>query len=377
MARYNTVISSGSISAQATIGSPSQGLYTEFTGTAPYNVDLASPVTYQGASQNFYNSTSSVVTLRTVINGGYIQGPGQTGTSTTLAMPAGSTLTLFSDGSNYQAISVNGGNITTANLSATGTVGLSPTGAVVTISPTGSSGQVVIASPTANSSAGTMDNINIGATTRGSGAFTTLASNGATTFTLGTDASSYSNGGTLTVTGGVGISGQVFTNGNITSGGLLSLTVGSGKHSISSTSTGSSTTTGAFTVAGDIGCNGTIRTVGFVETSSKVFKENITPIDNALNRILKLNGVTYDRKDTKQHEAGLIAEHVFKIIPDVVSLDAKGKPYGIQYTKLTAYLIESIKTLQAEIDELKGVNSKIVKKASAKTTVKKITKGGK
>lgn len=354
MARYNTVISSGSISAQATIGSPSQGLYTEFTGTAPYNVDLASPVTYQGASQNFYNSTSNVVTLRTVINGGYIQGPGQTGTSTTLAMPAGSTLTLFSDGSNYQAISVNGGNITTANLSATGTVGLSPTGAVVTISPTGSSGQVVIASPTANSSAGTMDNINIGATTRGSGAFTTLASNGATTFTLGTDASSYSNGGTLTVTGGVGISGQVFTNGNITSGGLLSLTVGSGKHSISSTSTGSSTTTGAFTVAGDIGCNGTIRTVGLIETSSIAFKENINPITGALDAILKLTGVTYDRKDgSTKNEVGLIAEEVYKITPWLVSLDEKGKPYGVHYTKLSAYLIESIKELKKETEELK------------------------
>jgi hypothetical protein len=43
-----------------------------------------------------------------------------------------------------------------------------------------------------------------------------------------------------------------------------------------------------------------------------------------------------------------------KIIPDLVSLDANGKPHGIKYTKLGAYLIEAIKTIKADIDQLKG-----------------------
>jgi hypothetical protein len=91
-----------------------------------------------------------------------------------------------------------------------------------------------------------------------------------------------------------------------------------------------------------------------VETSSIAFKENVNPIDNALGLVMQLAGVTYDRKDNKEHEAGLIAEQVYKIIPDLVSLDTTGKPHGIKYTKLTAYLLESIKSLKTEIEELKG-----------------------
>jgi len=64
---------------------------------------------------------------------------------------------------------------------------------------------------------GTMDNVDIGSTTRGSGAFTTLTSNGATTFTAGTS-STDSTTGTVVVTGGVGISENlnVGTNADIT-----------------------------------------------------------------------------------------------------------------------------------------------------------------
>jgi hypothetical protein len=89
------------------------------------------------------------------------------------------------------------------------------------------------------------------------------------------------------------------------------------------------------------------------ESSSKALKMNINPIDNALDAILKLKGVTYDRKDgTSQNEAGLIAEQVNKILPNIVSKDEKGKPTGIHYTKLTAYLIEAVKSLQSEINVL-------------------------
>jgi hypothetical protein len=90
------------------------------------------------------------------------------------------------------------------------------------------------------------------------------------------------------------------------------------------------------------------------EDSSITLKENINPIENALENILKLSGVTYDRIDTKEHEAGLIAEWVELVIPDLVTKDSSGKPIGIKYTKLTAYLIESIKELKQQVDSLKG-----------------------
>ena len=114
------------------------------------------------------------------------------------------------------------------------------------------------------------------------------------------------------------------------------------------------TATGTLVVTGGVGISGQITAATIVETSSIAFKENIMPIENALDTVMKLFGVFYDRKDTKEHEAGLIAEDVYKHAPDLVSLDKNGNPYGIKYTKLGAYLIESIKELKQEIDKLKG-----------------------
>jgi hypothetical protein len=90
------------------------------------------------------------------------------------------------------------------------------------------------------------------------------------------------------------------------------------------------------------------------ETSSIALKENIEPIENALDSILKLSGVTYDRKDSQVHEAGLIAEWVDEVLPDLVTKDANGNAVGIKYSKLSAYLIECVKSLKQEIDSLKG-----------------------
>jgi hypothetical protein len=90
------------------------------------------------------------------------------------------------------------------------------------------------------------------------------------------------------------------------------------------------------------------------ETSSIAYKENVSPIDSALDKVLQLMGVTYDRKDgSSKNEAGLIAEDVAKVLPNIVS-EKEGKPEGIQYTKLTAYLIECIKELNAKIERLEG-----------------------
>jgi len=91
-----------------------------------------------------------------------------------------------------------------------------------------------------------------------------------------------------------------------------------------------------------------------VETSSITLKENILPIENALENILKLSGVTYDRIDTKENESGLIAEWVNEVLPSLVTKDSSGKVVGVKYTKMIAYLIESIKSLKDEIDDIKG-----------------------
>ena len=98
---------------------------------------------------------------------------------------------------------------------------------------------------------------------------------------------------------------------------------------------------------------GTLTATALVETSSVTFKENITPIENALDSILKLTGVIYDRKDGSSHnEAGVIAEQVNEVLPNLVTKDENGNPYGVNYTKFSAYLIEAVKELSDKIAEI-------------------------
>jgi hypothetical protein len=228
-----------------------------------------------------------------------------------------------------------------------------------------------------------IQNTPIGTTQRSSGAFTTLAANGLTSITS-SQASTSTASGALTVTGGVGVGGVVYAagfngpvTGNITgnvTGNLSGVVTGSlnGPVGAVSRSTGAfttltansavtltantestSTATGTLVVTGGVGVSGTIYTNNFVQTSSIELKENVNPISNALNTVLQLAGVTYDRKDTKEKDAGLIAEEVIKILPNVVAKDQNGDPIGIHYTKLIAYLVESIKELKLEIENLK------------------------
>jgi len=152
---------------------------------------------------------------------------------------------------------------------------------------------------------------------------------------------------------GSNVYGSAANSGTLTLRGTTSATKATASVLMTDGVASSTTATGTLVVTGGVGVSGQLTATTIVETSSIAFKENVNPIENALDLILQLVGVTYDRKDQVRHEAGLIAEDVYKIVPNLVSLDENGKPYGIQYTKITAYLIESIKALKQEINELK------------------------
>ena len=139
-----------------------------------------------------------------------------------------------------------------------------------------------------------------------------------------------------------------------TSGGVGSLTVSNSKISFQPSS-GNLAISGNLSGAVNGTFSGTVQAATLTETSSITLKENISPIENALDSISKLVGVVYDRKDgSSKDEAGLIAEEVNEVLPNLVRKDAAGNPESIQYTKLTAYLIEAVKSLKEEIVELKG-----------------------
>jgi hypothetical protein len=82
---------------------------------------------------------------------------------------------------------------------------------------------------------------------------------------------------------------------------------------------------------------------------------NIHPVENALSKVERLRGVSYDLKDSGKHEIGVIAEEVGQVVPEVVSYEQNGKDAtGVDYSRLTALLIEAVKQQQREIRDLKS-----------------------
>ncbi len=89
---------------------------------------------------------------------------------------------------------------------------------------------------------------------------------------------------------------------------------------------------------------------GWATYSSRRWKTNIQPLHDALGMIERLQGVSYDLKDSGKHEIGVIAEEVGKVVPEVVSYEENGKDArGVDYSRLTALLIEATKEQQALI----------------------------
>ena len=89
--------------------------------------------------------------------------------------------------------------------------------------------------------------------------------------------------------------------------------------------------------------------------SDEKLKTNIKTIDNALDKVLSLRGVEFDRIDTGDHQIGVIAQEVEKIIPDVVYPKQPAPDYetkSVAYANLVGLLIEAIKEQNQRIDEL-------------------------
>ncbi|UYL07710.1 tail fiber domain-containing protein [Bdellovibrio sp. SKB1291214] len=88
---------------------------------------------------------------------------------------------------------------------------------------------------------------------------------------------------------------------------------------------------------------------GCTSTSDRRLKENIQPLQDSLNSILKLEGVTYNYIDktrfTNQQQVGVIAQDVEKVFPQVVITDEKTGFKAVAYDHLVAPLIEAVKSL--------------------------------
>jgi hypothetical protein len=90
------------------------------------------------------------------------------------------------------------------------------------------------------------------------------------------------------------------------------------------------------------------------ETSSLRYKENVETIKYGLDRVLQMRGVTYNKKDNGVKEVGVIAEEIYEVLPEVVLKNEEGDIDSVSYSRITAVLIEAIKDLKKEIEDLKA-----------------------
>jgi hypothetical protein len=112
---------------------------------------------------------------------------------------------------------------------------------------------------------------------------------------------------------------------------------------------------GTVYVAGSVLANGDITAY---YTSDQRLKTNLQKIDNALDKVDQLEGITFNwnelatGKNMSVREAGLLAQQVNTVLPEAVSTRADGY-MAVQYEKTIPLLIEAIKELKAEINQLK------------------------
>ncbi|MEK7553382.1 MAG: tail fiber domain-containing protein, partial [Patescibacteria group bacterium] len=150
-----------------------------------------------------------------------------------------------------------------------------------------------------------------------------------------------------------GSSGGVNRSTIFTTGSMLSLGAGgSTRMSILSNGNvgiGMTDPSVALDVTGDIEYTGTITDVSDIR-----LKENIKPIDGALDKLLTLDGVSFNMIGDDRRNLGFIAQEVQKVFPEAISVMDGAGHLGLDYTQMIPPIIEGIKELKAENESLKA-----------------------
>lgn len=96
---------------------------------------------------------------------------------------------------------------------------------------------------------------------------------------------------------------------------------------------------------------GLLTSTDYNSSSDLTLKENVQPISNALTTIKQLSGKSFNWKDNGNKSFGLIAQEVEQIIPEIVHETDGIK--GINYINIIAFLIEAVKDLSEQVEQLK------------------------
>ena len=107
---------------------------------------------------------------------------------------------------------------------------------------------------------------------------------------------------------------------------------------------------------GDLHVDGDVIAASTTISSDEKLKTNIETITNALDKVEKIKGVSFDWKKDGSKSAGVIAQDIEKIMPDLVkekeSLSDGEKSLSVNYNGLIGVLVEAVKELSAKVKEL-------------------------
>jgi hypothetical protein len=100
--------------------------------------------------------------------------------------------------------------------------------------------------------------------------------------------------------------------------------------------------------------SGSIRATGSITANSDVrLKKNIERIENALQKVSEISGYTYNTIYDEDRHAGVIAQEIDKVLPEIVNKGNDGL-MGVEYGNISALLIEAIKEQKVLIESLQA-----------------------
>ncbi len=88
--------------------------------------------------------------------------------------------------------------------------------------------------------------------------------------------------------------------------------------------------------------------------SDASLKTDIKTLNNSLEKVNNLRGVSFDWKEGEKSDIGFIAQEVESIYPELVMTDEETGLKALKYANITAILVEAMKAQQAEIELLKA-----------------------
>jgi hypothetical protein len=96
---------------------------------------------------------------------------------------------------------------------------------------------------------------------------------------------------------------------------------------------------------------GELSATDFNSLSDLRLKENISPIDNVMERLNMVTGVSFNWKDNGHKSYGVIAQEIEKVFPELVKNDAESQK-TVSYIPLIAFLLEAVKSQQEQINNI-------------------------